>query len=255
MSAATLEAHQRISDEPSAPPHGCRHRDARSERELLVVHSMRPPTVAAVPGCLAPLDHSRAVAEAAGHVVLHGADLAATVGRAVGGAALELVDQARGLKAGARRYERDAALHRELAQVALLARRGWRSGGLWVVIGHGRAQARRARPSSPGPSGLAKRPAGQGLTAPSARRATAGGQDRAPPAPLAPGEKSYDQRAASSLSASASSAWHWLAPVPMFESAGVIERTEGGDTAGSDAASAFSRGVGAWSRARRGQGR
>src|SRR5215211_9189136 len=34
----------------------------------------------------------------------------------------------------------------------------------------------------PGPSGLAKRPAGQGLTAPSARRATAGGQDRSPPA-------------------------------------------------------------------------
>ena len=43
--------------------------------------------------------------------------------------------------------------------------------GLWVVIGHGRAWARRAGPSSPGPSGLAKRRAGQGLTALRARRA------------------------------------------------------------------------------------
>jgi hypothetical protein len=34
-----------------------------------------------------------------------------------------------------------------------------------VVIGHGRARARRAGRSSPGPSGLAQRPAGQGLTA------------------------------------------------------------------------------------------
>ena len=64
--------------------------------------------------------------------------------------------------------EGDAALEGELAQVALLAGCRWRSGGLggWVVIGHGRAWARRAGPSSPGPSGLAQRPAGQGLTAP-----------------------------------------------------------------------------------------
>lgn len=34
----------------------------------------------------------------------------------------------------------------------------------------------------PGPSGLAQRPAGQGLTAPDARRARHGGQDRSPPA-------------------------------------------------------------------------
>jgi hypothetical protein len=43
--------------------------------------------------------------------------------------------------------------------------------GLWVVNGHGRAWARRAGPSSPRPSGLAKRRAAQGLTAPRARRA------------------------------------------------------------------------------------
>ena len=44
-------------------------------------------------------------------VVRDRADLAATVGRAVGGATLELVDQARGLGARARRRERDAAPH------------------------------------------------------------------------------------------------------------------------------------------------
>jgi hypothetical protein len=70
---------------------------------------------------------------------LDGADLSAAVGDRVRLAALELVDQARGLKARARRHERDAALHRELAQVALLARCRWWFCGLWVVIGHGRA--------------------------------------------------------------------------------------------------------------------
>ena len=92
----------------------------------------------------------------------------------LGRAALELVDRARRLARVCGGTKVTPRCERELAQVALLAGcRRWpgRVAGLWVVIGHGRAWARRAGPSSPGPSGLAKRPAGQGLTALRARRA------------------------------------------------------------------------------------
>jgi hypothetical protein len=108
------------------------------------------------------LDDLHVIAAAAGHVVLDRADLAALIGDRVGTPPPEGVDCARRLRTGHRDDERDAALDGELAQVALLAGRGRRSRGLggWVVIGHGRAIARRAGPSGPGPTGLAKRPTG-----------------------------------------------------------------------------------------------
>src|SRR5215208_1903266 len=90
-----------------------------------------------------------------------------------GSPAFEGVDREGRLRAGLGDGEGDAALDGELTQVALLAGRRRQSRGLdgRVAIGHGRAWARRAGPSSPGPSGLAKRPARQGLTVPRARRA------------------------------------------------------------------------------------
>src|SRR5205809_5321266 len=89
------------------------------------------------------VDHLRVVPAVAGHVVLHGADLALAVGSRVGLAALERVDRARRLGPRLGDDEADAAGECELAQVALLAGgRGWsrRCGG-WVVIGHGLARA------------------------------------------------------------------------------------------------------------------
>ena len=97
------------------------------------------------------MDDPGGVAAVAGHVVLDGADLAAPVSDRLRAPALERVDRARRLRSCPWDHEADAALERELAQIALLAggrRRSCRCGGR-VVIGHGRARARRAGPSTP----------------------------------------------------------------------------------------------------------
>jgi len=124
----------------------------RASSGLLIVHQMRPPTVASVAGGLEAFDYAGVVAAAAGHVVLDCPDLTAAIGGRLGSAALERVDRASGLRARLRDDEGDAALHCELAQVALLASCWWWTAwvaGLGVVIGHGRARARRAGPSQP----------------------------------------------------------------------------------------------------------
>src|SRR3954454_23353863 len=77
-------------------------------------------------------------------VFLQGADHAPAILRRVGRAALELADQPRRLRPGARRSERDAPLEGELAQRALLAWCRGRCCGVGVVIGLGRRWARRA---------------------------------------------------------------------------------------------------------------
>src|SRR3954464_14787924 len=91
-----------------------------------------PGGAAAVAGGLDTLDDAGGVAAAAGHVVLHGPDLAPAIRHRLRDVALELADQARRVGAGARRSERDAALEGELAQVALLVRRRGGFGGVGV---------------------------------------------------------------------------------------------------------------------------
>lgn len=101
------------------------------------------------------------------------------VGRAIVPAALELVDEARGVGLGGRRRERDPACEGDAAQVGLLFG-GWprsRAGaaGVLGVIGHARATHHgRGGRQRPGPSGLADRsPPGH-----SRRAATQGLVDR-----------------------------------------------------------------------------
>jgi hypothetical protein len=116
------------------------------------------PVAGSVAGGLV-LAHACGVADAGLQVAADGLELARAVAGQVGGPALELVDQARGLRLGLRRRERDAALQGQAAQVGLLPGSRWWAGGAArgsVVIGRGR-RSRRAGPgwSSPGPSGLA----------------------------------------------------------------------------------------------------
>ena len=95
------------------------------------------------------MDDPGGVAAVAGHVVLDGADLAPPFSDRLGAPALERVDRARRLRSRLGHDEADAALERELAQIALLARgrrRSCRCGG-WVVIRSWPRRARRAGPS------------------------------------------------------------------------------------------------------------
>src|SRR4051812_31254444 len=92
------------------------------------------------------VDHLGVVPAPGCEVILYGPDLATAVGGRIGLAALERVDRARRLGPRLGDNEADAALQGELARVALLAGgRRWSCLLVgWVVIGHGRAQARRA---------------------------------------------------------------------------------------------------------------
>ena len=141
-----------------------------------------PGRAASVAGRLEALDDAGVVPAAAGHVVLDGADLAAAVGDRLGGAALERVDRARGLHAACcGGDEGDAALDCELAQVALLARCRWRSGG-WLVGGDRSWPRPGAARGAVKPWSVRTREATRraGLDGPRARRARLAGQDRAP---------------------------------------------------------------------------
>jgi hypothetical protein len=176
------------------------------------------------------LPYTRRVPGATGQVVLNTSGLAPAVSARIGGATEELVDRARGLKARPRRHEGDAALERKLAQVALLPSRGgwpvWLA-GLWVVIGHGRARARRAGRSSPGPPGLAKRPARAGLDGPLSAPCSNRGHGRPPPAgdQRSPSAPSKAHRSARSASGSASSAWR-RAAAATFSSIDIAQQLE-----------------------------
>src|SRR5215218_8498859 len=85
-----------------------------------------------------------AVAGAGLHVGLDGALVADPVGAGIAGAAFEPLDLAAGLRLGRRRREAGAGLLRKLTEVALLPWCRLVRRGVGVVVGHGRARARRS---------------------------------------------------------------------------------------------------------------